>query len=220
MASSSKRTRDLGYYLLQGMFGILPVVITVFVLVVFFRFIEAQLDTVLYFIPDQYRHTLWVTIPAEVAAFLLVCTLLIVWGMIIESVIGKFIQRWISAVFEAIPGANVVYRASHQAVDVLTMEKDAILIKPVLVQWPSAGRWAIGFDTGSMGVSAAVAGDSASNEFHSVFVPTTPNPTSGFLVVLPIEEIRESGLTTEEAVKLILTAGVAKPGSQTTAPAA
>jgi uncharacterized membrane protein len=88
------------------------------------------------------------------------------------------------------------------------MEKSANVMKPVLVEYPSVDLWVIAFKTGEAigGFDPAVSG----KKFYTIFIPTTPNPTSGFLILMPEEKIKPLDVPFESAIKMVFTAGMVK----------
>ena len=205
MNSLLKKTTALFF---QGLLALLPLIVTIYVLVFAFSFITNITDFILLFIPERYEDIDAVIILVKTFSSVLIFVAIIVFGLLIKTVIGKELLRRIDITFNAIPGIKVVYKSIRQVVDFFSKEQKSVFTKPVLVEYPSAGIWAVGFNTGQI----TGHGIPADEKRYTVFVPTTPNPTSGFLAVVPPEKIRELDTTAEEAIKLILTGGIIKTG--------
>jgi uncharacterized membrane protein len=105
-----------------------------------------------------------------------------------------------------IPLVKSIYSASKQVVDSISMPSNSAFKAVVLVEWPKPGMYAVGFLTGNM------AGPKGNN-LYKVFIPTTPNPTSGFLNLLSPEDVIITTMKTEDAFKMIMSGGIISPES-------
>ncbi len=196
-------------YMLQGIFALLPVAVTVAVITFLFRLVERRLDNVLVFLPTALRENRTVVVGAEIALFLLVCLALAVWGMLVRTLVGRAVTRLMERVVGAIPGVGTVYHATRQVIEVFSLDKERFFARPVLVEYPCQGIWMVAFSTGVM-KSSQLPLDSEDETYSTVFIPTTPNPTSGYLAVVPRSKVRQLDMSTEDAVKMVLTGGVVK----------
>ncbi|MBU4485284.1 MAG: DUF502 domain-containing protein, partial [Candidatus Delongbacteria bacterium] len=119
----------------------------------------------------------------------------------------KVILSLTDSFFMKIPGLRPIYKAVRQIIESFSSSKKSFFSNPVLIEYPSKGIWTIGFNTGEV-----------PNDFnpfpetkrYSVFIPTTPNPTSGFLMIVSEEQIRPLEMKTEKAMQFLLTGGVVK----------
>ena len=142
---------------------------------------------------------------------LLVSLILITFiGVITNNFIGKYFFGFLEKIIQKLPLVGKIYQSSKQIVDVFTLE-DKEHFKPVRIQYPRKGCWAIAFLTSESAAPAFVGNDALHqkemNSFVSVFIPTTPNPTSGFLIYLDRSEVVELDVSMEDAVKLLMSAG-------------
>lgn len=138
-------------------------------------------------------------------AVLLLVTLL---GYLSHYFFGKFFLSILERSLQRIPGVGAVYNSVKQIVGTFGSERKNLFSKVVLVQFPRAGCWTIGFLTNkSQGEAQARAGA----EMWTVFVPTTPNPTSGFLLILPRGEVVELEMGVGEGMRMILSGGAVVP---------
>ncbi|NLG16860.1 MAG: DUF502 domain-containing protein [Fibrobacter sp.] len=208
MALFKKLHRKVFTYFLQGLMALLPLIVSGYLLVFLFKLVEDLLQNVLIFLPRAYRDIPLVVITSEVIAALILFSLMVFIGFIVKSIIGKAFLQGLDSLFIAIPGLNTIYNAVRQVIDLFLVKKDSFFTKPCLVEYPSPGIWAVAFNTGEM--SDNHPSGNSGQKFYTVFIPTTPNPTSGFLAVLPQEKIHPLNISVEEAVKMILTGGMIK----------
>ena len=136
---------------------------------------------------------------------LLLVTLL---GYLSQYVFGKFFLSIVERFVQSVPGLGTVYNSVKQIVTTFGSGRKTLFNKVVLVQFPRAGCWTIGFLTNrSQGEPQSRAGA----EMWTVFVPTTPNPTSGFLLILPRQEVVELEMNVGDGMKMILSGGAVLP---------
>jgi len=135
---------------------------------------------------------------------------LLVTGIIATNILGERLVRWSELLLDKIPLVRSIYNMSKQIIQTVVSADSQAFRKVVLIQYPRKGLWSLAFQTGSTS-------DNLSKDFGkdtiSVFVPTTPNPTAGFLVVVPKDEILELSVSSEDALKYIVSLGVMQPGS-------
>lgn len=130
-------------------------------------------------------------------------------GILTRHLIGRRIIALGERIVFVIPFVNRIYRAAQQIRDVFVGRKGAVFQKVCLIDYPREGMIAVAFVTST---EQGLVQDVMGRELQAVFVPTTPNPTSGYLVYLPPEEITVVDITVEEAMKLIVSAGAYIPG--------
>ncbi|MBN1498967.1 MAG: DUF502 domain-containing protein [Spirochaetes bacterium] len=100
---------------------------------------------------------------------------------------------------------NTVYKASEQVISVIA-QKQPFYNNPVLIEYPTPGVWAVAFNTGEIDFKEFTDG----KKRFTVFIPTTPNPTSGFMAIIPEDKLKKLDINAEDALKLILTGGIIK----------
>lgn len=202
-----KITSRIVSYFLQGLLALLPLLITVFLVSALFSFIERRIGYFLFLVPEQYRTVKIIAVFTELSAAILLFILIVLFGVALKTLWGKVIVKKIDQALSSIPGISGIYKASRQVIDLLTMDKDASLMRPVLVEYPSTGIWTIAFNTGE--VTGELRPTETGRHF-TVFIPTTPNPTGGFLMIFPESKIRPLSISKETALKMILTGGMVK----------
>ncbi|WP_227817195.1 DUF502 domain-containing protein [Nitrogeniibacter aestuarii] len=195
-------------YFITGLLIWIPLAITFMVL----AWIVGTLDRILLLIPEvwQPRTLLGVNIPGIGVAVSLLIVLLT--GVIGANVLGqRLVQIW-EAMLARIPVVKSIYYGVKQVSDTLFSSSSQAFRKALLVQYPRQGVWTIGFLTGKPGGDAA---NHLPGDFVSIYVPTTPNPTSGFFLMLPRADVIELDMSVDEALKYIISMGVVAPVKRT-----
>ena len=143
-------------------------------------------------------------------SIVVVAGLLILTGVFVANIFGQWWLRQWDALLHKIPIVKSIYSSVKQVSDTLFSSSGNAFREAVLVQYPRAGSWTIAFVTGRPGgeVATHLPGD-----FISVYVPTTPNPTSGFFLMMPREDVRQLAMSVDEALKYVISMGVVAPAS-------
>ena len=159
--------------------------------------------------PDQY---VGLSIRGIGVLVFLIFTILVGW--MAKGIIGKSLIRWGEGLVEGLPVVRSVYKGLKQIAETVFAQSDASFDKACLVEYPRKGIWAIAFiSTSAKGeIDAKVPVDQGKT---AVFLPTTPNPTSGFLLFLPKSDVIELDMSVEDAAKLVISAGLVYPNGQT-----
>lgn len=191
-------------WLLAGLLVIVPVGITVWVL----EWIISSLDKTLLILPRDWQpdQLLGVHIPGF--GVLLALAILLVVGATASNFFGRKLVNWWHALLHRIPVVRSIYSGVKQVSDTLFSESGNAFRTAVLVQWPREGVWTIAFVTGVPGGDAA---NHLPGEYLSVYVPTTPNPTGGYFVMLKKSDCIELKMSVDEALKYIVSMGVVVP---------
>jgi uncharacterized membrane protein len=193
-------------YLVTGLLIWVPLVITLWVL----NTVVGSMDQTLLLLPERWQ-------PKQLFGFHLpgmgvLLTVGVVWftGLFAANFIGQRLVRWWEKLLARIPFFNSVYSSVKQVSDTLLSSSGQAFRKAVLVQYPHEGSWTVGFLTGDAPEAVR-----ASNEALevSVFVPTAPNPTAGFVLLLPESSIRPLALSVDDALKYIVSMGVVAPAA-------
>ena len=198
-------------WVLAGLLVIVPVVITAWVL----QWIISTLDQTLLILPGSWRpdYLLGVHIPGF--GVLLAFAILLSVGAIASNILGRQLLAWSDAVLNRIPVVRSIYSGVKQVSDTLFSENGNAFRKALLVQWPRQDVWTIGFLTGAPG------GDVANHllgDYVSVYVPTTPNPTGGYFVMLKRSDCIELKMSVDDALKYVVSMGVVVPAPVATTP--
>jgi len=159
---------------------------------------------------DFLEHFSFASKPATLGTGFLVCVLLFLCtGFLTRYIIGRKIIATGELIVGKIPLISRVYLAVQQIRDVFVNREGAVFQKVVLVEYPRKGLWAVGFITSS---EHGIVQETAGKKLTAVFVPTTPNPTSGFLLYFPPDELVPIEMSIEDAMKLIVSGGAFIPG--------
>jgi uncharacterized membrane protein len=203
---------------IAGLLVWLPLTITIWVLwqllSVFdgiFRAVVGALDAVappLQPLLDRLAGTPGLGVIVVIAAILLT-------GLLVANIVGQWWLRQWDALIARIPIVKSIYSSVKQVSDTLFSSTGNAFRQAVMVQYPRAGSWTIAFVTGAPGGEVA---QQLPGEHISVYVPTTPNPTSGFFLMVPRAEVVELSMSVDEALKYVISMGVVAPPPSAQAP--
>ena len=197
-----KRLRN---YFISGLLFWIPLALTVIVIKFFLELINNL-------IPQKYLpealFNLDTTIPGS--GIILVLLVILITGVMVTNILGrKLVALW-EKVLNKIPGFRNVYNVLKKVSDTVFNTSTESFRKAFLIQYPSKGIWVIAFQSGDYrGEAKSIIGE----EIMNLFVPTTPNPTSGFFVMMAKKDAFELDMSVEEAFKLVISAGVVTPNS-------
>lgn len=144
----------------------------------------------------------------NVLATLIVIVLITMLGFISRYVFSHYFGQLTERLINNIPGVSTVYRTVKQIVETFSAQKRNVFERVVLIEFPRPGSWVIGFLTNR---AQGEVQERTAAELWTVFVPTTPNPTSGFLVLVPKEHVQELDMTVGEGMKFIISGGTVVP---------
>ena len=191
-------------YFLTGLLIWVPLAITAWVL----SLIVNSMDQSLLLLPRAiHPQTLFgFNIPG--AGVILTLVIILLTGLLATNFIGQRLVIWWEKLLARIPVVNSIYHSVKQVSDTLFSSSGNAFRKALLVQYPRAGSWTISFLTGKPGGDVL---NHLKGDYVSVYVPTTPNPTSGFFLMLPRSEVIELEMDVNEALKYIVSMGVVAP---------
>ena len=196
-------------WLLSGLLVIVPLVITLGVL----NWIIGTLDQTLWLLPTEW--TDWLNAHrVRGLGVLLTLAILLVVGAVASNFVGKRLLGWGDALVRRIPVVRSIYSSVKQVSDTLFSENGNAFRTAVLIQWPREGSWTIAFVTGTPG--SEVRERLGGGDYLGVYVPTTPNPTGGYFVMLKRSECIELKMSVDDALKYIVSMGVVVPGGPAT----
>ncbi len=193
-------------WLFAGLLVLVPLIITLWVL----DWVVSTLDQTLNILPMAWQPEtlLGIRIPGLGVIFALVLVLTI--GALASNYVGNQIFNWWHALLHRIPVVRSIYSGVKQVSDTLFSEKGNAFRKAVLVQWPREGMWTIAFLTGTPG--GDVARHLNAQDYITVYVPTTPNPTGGYFVMVHKRDCVELSMSVDEALTYVISMGVIVPG--------
>ena len=191
-------------WLLTGLLVIVPGVITAWVL----NWIVSTLDQTLQILPGAWQPDKLLGVHVPGFGVVLTLAILLVVGAIASNFAGRKLVEWGDALVHRIPVVRSIYSSVKQVSDTLFSGSGQAFSKALLIQYPRQGAWTIAFLTGKPGGEVARHLD---GDYISVYVPTTPNPTSGFFLMVPRADVVELKMSVDEALKYIISMGVVVP---------
>ncbi len=204
MADKRNLVARLRRILVAGMLVWVPVGITVFIL----RIVINLADQTLALIPPQYRPEELLGFPTPGLGVVLSLLLLLATGLVAANVFGKRVIALWEAVLRRIPLVRTIHSAAKNFLEMVLSGQHGSFSKVLLIEYPRRGVYCIGFQTSS---TVGQLERHFDEKCVCVFVPTTPNPTSGFLVLAPENELIELDMSVEDAIKLVVSVGVVVP---------
>lgn len=208
LGSRGVRKQLIKRYFITGLLIWVPLAITVWVL----SLIVGTADRILQILPDaMHPRTLF---GRNIPGIGVIVTLLVIFltGLLGANFIGQRLVIWWERLLNHIPLVNKIYSAVKQVSDTLFSSSGEAFRKALLIRYPHHDAWTIAFLTGTPGGDAA---KHLQNDYISVYVPTTPNPTSGFLLMLRRSEVIELEMEVDEALRYIISMGVVTPSRAT-----
>lgn len=193
---------------LTGVVVILPVGLTIWLLWTLIGWVDS---VVLPLIPYRFRPEQYIGINLHGLGVIIFLIFTVTVGWIAKGLIGASLIRIAESLVDRMPVVRSIYSGVKQIAETVFAQSERSFEKACLIQYPRKGIWAIGFIStearGEVRTKAETGGD-----LLSIFLPTTPNPTSGFLLFLPREDVIELDMTIEDAAKLVISAGLVYPG--------
>jgi uncharacterized membrane protein len=192
---------------LTGLVVIAPVGLTIWLIWTLFGWVDGF---VLPLVPDRFNPEQYIGINLRGVGviFFLIFTVMVGW--IAKGIIGRWMIGQAESLVDRTPVVRSIYSGIKQIAETVFAQSERSFEKAVMIQYPRKGIWAIGFiSTQAKGEIAAKA--NTDGDLMSVFVPTTPNPTSGFLLYFPREDVIELDMSVEDAAKLVISAGLVYP---------
>jgi uncharacterized membrane protein len=191
-------------YLVAGLLIWLPVGATILI----FKFLLDLMDRVLFLIPFAYRPETLLGFRIPGLGAILALLILLLTGMLGANLVGRRLVHWYESALNRIPIVRTVYGSIKKFAAVVFSDSGTSFKKVLLVEYPRRGVYRIGFLTSENAREIQAA---TSSSIVTVFVPTTPNAASGFMVFVPREDVIELTMTVEEALKMIISLGVVVP---------
>lgn len=196
-----------------GLAIVLPAVLSVGLLLFIFNNVTTITDALLIFLPRELTHRdhgvgtmywYW-SVVAFMVAVLLICLV----GMLARNYFGRRIIEWVDSGLLRIPLLNKIYSATKQVNEAISSTNKGAFRTVVLVEFPRAGAYSIGFITSDRPPEVQ---DKLGQPMVCVFVPTTPNPTAGFLMILPESQVTKLDMSVADGIKYVISLGAISPG--------
>jgi uncharacterized membrane protein len=205
LQASHKIMSYIRRYLISGLLVWLPIWVTILVI----KFLVDILDNTLLLLPVQYRPDALLGFHVPGVGVVITLFVILLTGVIAANFIGKSLVEFSDAVIGRIPLVRTVYSSVKQVAQTLFTPGGQSFRKVFLIEYPRAGSWTVAFQTGDAAKEIAAA--SSLSDMISLYVPTTPNPTSGFLLFVPRANAIELNISVEQALKYVISLGVMQP---------
>ena len=191
-------------YLIPGLLIWVPLAVTLWVL----DLIVTAMDRTLLLLPAvwQPRHLLGFDIPGLGLPLSVLIVLLT--GVLAHNIIGRQLVLWWESLLSRIPIVRSIYSSVKQVSDTMLSPKGNAFRQAVLVEFPQRGQWAIGLVVGAPGPALT---RHLGSDMLTVFVPTAPNPTSGYTILVPPSDVKELDISVDDALKFVISLGVVTP---------
>lgn len=193
-------------YMITGLVVWLPIIATLVIM----RFLIDLLDQTMSLLPQAYHPEKLIGMKIPGFGVVLSLFILIATGILATNFFGQKFMSLSERVLDKIPLVRTIYNATKQMIQALVSTNSQAFRKVLLVEYPRKGMWSVAFQTGEV---TKEIDNSTENPMVTIFIPTTPNPTSGFLMIVPKEDVKELEMTTDEALKFIISLGVMPPGA-------
>ena len=192
-------------YLISGLLFWIPLILTIIVIKFFLEFINSL-------VPQEYLpeaiFNLDTSIPGS--GIILLFLIILITGILVTNILGRRLVALWEKLLNRIPGFRNIYNILKKVSETVLNTSSQSFKKAFLIQYPSKGIWVIAFQSGDYrGEAESIIGEETIN----LFVPTTPNPTSGFFILIPKKDAFELNISVEDAFKLVISAGVVTPNS-------
>ncbi len=191
-------------YLIAGLLVWMPLGVTFLVI----RAIVGFLDQTLLLLPEAYQPDNFLGIHIPGLGVLLAVVLVLATGMIVANLLGRRLVNAWESLLSRIPLVRTLYAGIKQILEAVLATDGQSFRRVLLVEYPRKGVWSLAFMTSDL---LGEVQEKTRSEVISVFIPTTPNPTSGFVLMLPKEDVIELEMTVEQGLKMIISMGVVVP---------
>jgi len=192
-------------YFLTGVVVTAPIAITIYLTYIFVDFVDANITPL---IPARYNPETYLPFGVPGLGVLIAVVFLILIGFLTANFLGRSFLKFGERIVGRMPVVRSIYNALKQIMETVLAQSSTSFREVVLVEYPRRGLWAVAFVTSEAEGEVASLSD---DTIISVFLPTTPNPTSGFLLFVPKKDLKFLDMTVEEGVKLVISAGMIWP---------
>lgn len=218
--SEMQAFKNFRAYFFRGMAALLPTILTIWIFVQCYIFIQDKvgyhvnkaLVRIILWMTDQYTQeflwSFWVEGRGKIAGFIIAILGVVVVGAFLASMVGRTLWHLFEKTFVNIPLIKQVYPHIKQVTDFLLTKKDFSFSKVVAIEYPRRETWSIGLVTGQ-GLKKITALEH--KEFLTVFVPTSPTPFTGYVILTPTDQVIDLEMSIEEALRFVMSGGVITP---------
>tara|TARA_Y100001934_G_scaffold66602_1_gene82706 strand:- start:258 stop:980 length:723 start_codon:yes stop_codon:yes gene_type:complete len=197
--------RHLRGYFLAGVLITAPIGITFYLAWLFINWVDNKMTPLL---PPAYNPETYLPFGIPGLGLLMACLLMTLIGALTAGILGRYWIRTSEKLLARMPVIRSVYGALKQIFETVLSHQSNAFREVVLFEYPRRGSWALGFITGT---TQGEIQNSTKDDIVNVFLPTTPNPTSGYLLFLPRRELVVLSMTVEEGIKMVISGGIVTP---------
>jgi uncharacterized membrane protein len=198
-------------YFFAGVLITAPVSLTIYLAWLFITFVDERVFSLL---PPEYNPETYFRFSIPGIGLLLALVGLTLIGALTAGIIGRALNGLLEGILNRLPVIRSLYGAIKQIMETVLANKSSAFRECVLIEYPRKGIWTLGFITGT---SKGEVQEKTAEEVINVFVPTTPNPTSGFLLFVPAQDIIRLKMPIEDGLKLVVSGGIVTPAVEATA---
>jgi uncharacterized membrane protein len=192
-------------YFFAGVLITAPISLTIYLAWLFITFVDERVFSV---IPQQYNPETYLRFSIPGIGLLLALVGLTLIGALTAGILGRAVNSLFEGVLNRLPVIRSLYSAIKQIMETVLANKSAAFRECVLIEYPRKGIWTLGFITGT---ARGEVRERTAEEVINVFVPTTPNPTSGFLLFVPAQDVIRLKMPIEDGLKLVVSGGIVTP---------
>ncbi|MEE9328267.1 MAG: DUF502 domain-containing protein [Cocleimonas sp.] len=193
-------------YIITGLLIWVPLGITIFVI----KILVNLMDQTILLLPPAWRPVAVFGFDIPGLGIVLSAMIIFVTGFILTNIAGKRLIKLWESILDRIPLVRSIYSSVKQVMQTILSSDSNTFNEVLLIEYPRKGIWTLCFKTSD---SPEVIDDATGKKMVTVFVPTTPNPTSGFILFVPIEETKKMDIDVEDGLKLVMSLGVVTPES-------
>lgn len=192
-------------YFISGLLVWVPIWVTILVI----KFLVDLLDSILLWLPKDFRPDALLGVHIPGIGVLIILMVILTTGMVAANFLGRGLISFWDALVARIPLVRTVYSSVKQVLNTLFTPGGQSFRKVLLVEYPRAGMWTLAFQTGD--ATPEVEKSLTGETMVTLFVPTTPNPTGGFLMMMPRSKVIELNMSVDQALKFVISLGVVQP---------
>ena len=192
-------------YFLAGILVTAPAGLTFYLAWLFITFVDGQVGSIL---PPRYSPSTYLDFNIPGFGVLVLLVFLTLVGALAAGLVGRLMLRWGESILNRMPVIRGIYSALKQLFESVLSQQSSAFRQCVLVEYPRRGIWALGFISG---ITEGEVQSLTAEEVVNVFLPTTPNPTSGFLLFVPRSDVIPLTMTVEEGIKMVISGGIVVP---------
>lgn len=206
--SNKKSKHPIRNYFVEGLLVLLPLSLTAYLIYFLIKQAARLLSFATKFLPADWQNIGYINVLIDIGAIIAIFLLILLIGLLAKTFIGKGIGKIIGWIINRVPGINFLYKSLRQLFKTFFSFQEADRFsRSILIQYPHKGIWSIAFLTGE---APKTISPDKKKEYYTVFMPSTPNPTTGFMMIIPKKDVILLDIPIEEAIKILMSGGLIK----------